>query len=89
MQSRLRNEYQAAGKQLLYERLQPYLVGNDAAEPYDEVAAALAMSVGAVKTAVYRMRLRYGQLLRNEISHTVTSQDELDDEVRRLFAVLS
>ena len=89
VESRLRNEYQAAGKQSLFKQLKPYLVGDDARASYEEVAADVNMTAGAVKTTVYRMRLRFRQLLRKEISQTVIAQDEVDDEVHRLFAALS
>ena len=38
---------------------------------YRDIAAALGMSGAAVKTAVHRLRQRYGRLLREEIAETV------------------
>ena len=46
------------------------------------------MTETAVKTAVHRLRERYGRLLREEIAETVASADEVDDEVRHLLGVL-
>ena len=46
------------------------------------------MKESAVKKAVQRMRLRFGDLLRAEVSHTVTDPQDIDDEIRHLFAAL-
>ena len=43
------------------------------------------MSEQAIKVAVHRLRQRYKELLRDEIAQTVTSNDEIDDELRDLF----
>jgi RNA polymerase sigma-70 factor (ECF subfamily) len=45
------------------------------------------MSEAAIKTAVHRLRQRFGALLREEIAGTVSSPDQVDDEVRHLLAV--
>ena len=47
------------------------------------------MSESAVTVAVHRMRKRYGQLLRAEIAETVTTPEEVEDEVRYLIRVVS
>ena len=39
--------------------------------------------------AVSRMRQRYAELLRQEIANTVSSPDEVEDELRALMAALS
>jgi hypothetical protein len=39
--------------------------------------------------AVSRMRQRYGELLRSEIAMTVSSPEEVEEELRALFAALS
>jgi RNA polymerase sigma-70 factor (ECF subfamily) len=46
------------------------------------------MSAGLVQVAVHRLRRRYGELLRAEIAHTVSRPEEIDEEIRRLFAAL-
>lgn len=86
---RLRDEYCASGKKGVYESLRPFLISaNAATSGYADVAESLGMTVGAAKTAVYRMRCRYRDLLRDEISETVADPAEVDDEVRQLFASL-
>ena len=56
--------------------------------PYAELAAELGMSAEALKVAVHRLRRRYGELVRSEIAHTVTTTGEIEDEVRNLFAAV-
>jgi RNA polymerase sigma-70 factor (ECF subfamily) len=38
--------------------------------------------------ATHRLRKRYRQLLRDEIAQTTASPDDVDDEIRHLFAAL-
>jgi len=83
--TRLRDEYQAAEKTRHFEQLKPFLQSPATDGEYDRVAAQLDLSPGAVAVAVHRMRQRYRDLVRAEIAHTVTSQEELADELRHLF----
>ena len=55
---------------------------------FEEVAAKLGMSEGAVKSVVHRLRQRYRELLRHEIAQTVAEPGEVDEELRHLFVVL-
>ena len=48
----------------------------------------LGMTDTATRGAMYRLRQRYGQLIRAEIAETVANADEVDDEVRYLLAVV-
>jgi RNA polymerase sigma-70 factor (ECF subfamily) len=68
--------------------MKPILVGGDSDLPYTELAARARMTEGALKTAVHRMRRRYGALLRTEIAETVSSPEEVEEEIRDLFRVL-
>ena len=47
------------------------------------------MSEGAVKVAVHRLRSRFRNLLRDEIAQTVSSPQEVEVELRYLWAALS
>ena len=46
------------------------------------------MSEGAVKVAAHRLRQRYRELLREEIANTVAGPEEVEEELRQLFAAL-
>ena len=86
--ARLREEQTAAGKERLFECLKGTLTGEDAPRPYAELAAELGMSGPAIKVTVHRLRRRYGELLRAEIAQTVTTAEEVEDELRDLFAAV-
>jgi RNA polymerase sigma factor (sigma-70 family) len=85
----LRNECIAAQKGDVFEKLKDYLTGDPPVRPYREIAGELGMSEGAVKVTVHRLRRRFGELVRGQIERTVASPDEIDDEIRQLFAALS
>lgn len=87
--SQLRLEFAAARKEELFQRLQAYLTDDQAARSYQEVAAELHLTVGAVKVMVHRLRRRYGCLLRAEIAKTVADPQQIDDEIRQLFSALT
>lgn len=84
----LREEYTAEGKAVLFDGIQIYLSGDKGAVPYAEMAARLDLSESALKMSVLRMRRRFGELLRAEIANTVSQPDEIDEEIRCLFAAV-
>jgi len=86
---RLRAEYEQEGRAEFFTALNPCLVGDRTAQPYAELAVKLGVSEGTVKSAVHRLRQRYRELLRDEIAQTVATTNEMEDELRHLFAVLS
>lgn len=87
--NRLRDENVAAGKMEVFETLKPCILGDRQNQPYAALAKALGQTEGAVKVAVHRLRQRYRLLLRDEISHTVATQDEVEAEMRYLVTVLA
>ena len=86
---RLRHEAVASGKIAVFDQLQCCLLGERPTETYAQLGARLGMSETAVKVTVHRLRQRYRALLREEIAHTVTRPDEIDEEMRYLFEVVS
>ncbi|NQU09379.1 sigma-70 family RNA polymerase sigma factor [bacterium] len=85
---RLKKEYEAAGKRELFQQLRFAITGDKNAVPYADLAARLGMTGEAVRVAVHRLRRRYRQVLREEIAQTVTSPEEVKEELRALFASL-
>jgi RNA polymerase sigma factor (sigma-70 family) len=86
--TRLQGEYVREGKADRFEAFKAFLVGDDPASQA-EVGARLGMSESAVKSAMFRMRQRYAELFRDEIAQTVASQEEVEEELRELFAALA
>jgi DNA-directed RNA polymerase specialized sigma24 family protein len=85
--TRLREEMTIAGKGATFDILKFSLTGEKYA--YIEVAARLAMTEGAVKVAIHRLRERCRALIRAEIADTVMTSGEVDEELRHLFAAMS
>ena len=87
--ARLRDEYRSDSKAVLFESLKETLTGERTSLPYSDLAQRLGTSEGNIKVAVHRLRQRYRELLRAEIAETVGSDDQVEDELRSLFAALS
>jgi len=85
--ARLRTEFAAENKARLFDRLEPFLMG-DSAATHAQAAAELGMTENAVKKAVHRLRRRFRQQLREEIAHTVASPEEIDEEIQYLMRCL-
>jgi RNA polymerase sigma-70 factor (ECF subfamily) len=86
---RLRDELAAAGKPGRFDRLKQLLTGEPEADSYRQIAGELAMSEGAVKVAVHRLRRRYRELLEDEIAQTVAGPGELEEELRHLLSAVA
>jgi len=84
----LRAEYRAAGKEALFVRIEGCLPGASNQADSREAGAELEMSEAAIRMAALRLRRRYGQLLRSEIAATVSSADEIDEEIRYLIEIM-
>ena len=54
-----------------------------------EAAQALGMSEIAVKVAIHRLRARFRELIRAEVSATVYDASEATDELRHLIAIVN
>src|SRR5437870_3572429 len=87
--AKLREEAVAAGMGKRFETLKIFLQEGTDPGDYAAAGAELEMAANTVAAAVHRLRQRYRELVRAEISHTVASPQELKEEMRHLFAALS
>jgi len=87
--AQLKLEYSGEKKAPVFARLEPALTGELPPGWHAASARALDMSEGAVRVALHRLRRRFGELLRCEISQTVTNPAEVDEELRQLFSAMS
>ncbi len=88
VQDQLCREMSEAGKADVYDALHPFLVASQEAGGYQAAAERLGMTTAAIKMAMSRLRKRFRSLLRQEIAHTVSTEQEIDDEIRDLFDAL-
>jgi RNA polymerase sigma-70 factor (ECF subfamily) len=88
VRARLREMYAGEGKADRYEALERFLPGEEDPPSYAQAAAQLGVPEGTLKAEVHRLKRRYGELLREEIAHTVAGPGQIDDELRYLIQVL-
>ncbi len=86
--ARTRREFETAGQLERFEALKGYLLQGQGTDSYADTANRLRLSESAVKSAIYKLRQRYGIILRDEIAQTVTTPEEVEDEIRCLLSAL-
>jgi RNA polymerase sigma factor (sigma-70 family) len=85
---RLRDEYRSAGNLRFFDQMKKMLMDEPDRPSQAQVASEFDMTENAVKQVFYRFRQRYQTLLREEISHTVGTPGDIEDELRHLIAVV-
>lgn len=87
---RLERDFASFGSAELFRELQVFLTGEEEDIPaYAALGKRLGLTEGAIKSAVYRLRRRYRELLREEIAHIVATLEDVEDELRHLFRILA
>jgi RNA polymerase sigma-70 factor (ECF subfamily) len=84
----LRDEFVKDGRLNQFDRLQAYLGGSDQPR-VAELAQELGISEPALKSSIHRLRQRYRDLLRNEVTATLDKPAEVDEELRFLLRAIS
>lgn len=87
--ARVRQEYSVAGKEALFDKLSRWLAAEAKAGDYARECAALGLSEGATAAAVFRLRQRFRQFVREEVGNTVQSPEDIDSEMQYLLTTLT
>jgi DNA-directed RNA polymerase specialized sigma24 family protein len=87
--ARLQSEFAAAGRAAEFAVLQEFLSISHAALDYGCAAERLKTSEGTARVAVHRLRKRFRELYREEISQTLPDGADLDEELRHLANALA
>jgi len=87
--SRLENEYNSAGKTVLWLQLKPHLTAERGSIAYPEIAAALGLTEGAARVVVHRFRKRFREIFRQAMADTVSTPEEVETELRLVLEILS
>jgi DNA-directed RNA polymerase specialized sigma24 family protein len=85
----LGQEYAQRGGADLFEDLIGFLPGCRSKESRAELAARRQMSAGALDVAIHRLRRRFGVLLHQRLAQTVSTEEEVEAELRYLISVLA
>ena len=88
--NRLNREYVAQGKGTTFQALRGFLdpIHTKSLPSYEEAAAQLEVSVGALKALIHRLRKQYTALMREEISRTVSDAADVNSEIHQLCEAL-
>lgn len=85
---RLRKHLEKKQQGDLYEKLQGVIELEEGQTPYRELAAELHTSEAALRILIFRLRRRFGKLLREEVARTVETPVELEEELAWLSRML-
>jgi RNA polymerase sigma-70 factor (ECF subfamily) len=87
--ARLESETTQAGRAEWFGRLRRFLSEQGTNEDYAEAGAPLGLSVNAVAQAVLRLRGRYREAVRAEITDTLEDPATADEEMAVLVSILT
>ena len=86
---RLRLECKRTGKLEKFDTLLPFLVEDPSATEQKQVQKKLALSESGFRSALQRLRFRFGEYLWTEIAKTVSNISDVDQETRYVLEILS
>jgi len=71
-----------------FEDFEGFLPGGHPTVSRADLAAKRGVSTGAIDVSIHRLRQRFGHLLRQQVAQTVSSETEVDEELRYLISVV-
>lgn len=83
----LQAESTAKGRSDEFEAMQPMLMPGAREISHRDLSKKIGSSESAARTALFRLRQRFGELLRRAIADTVSSEDDVADEIAHLMKV--
>jgi DNA-directed RNA polymerase specialized sigma24 family protein len=86
---RLAEECESRGRRRMFGVLSKYLTAERGDVSYAVISSALGVPTDAVKRLLHHLRVRYRAILREEVSQTVETPAQVDDEIRYLCASLA
>lgn len=86
--TRLRQHYSDRGQGQIFAALEHVLTAGTG-DSYGQIANRLGMTDEAVKVAAHRLRRRYRDLLRDQITQTVAEPGLVEEEIRQLLSCLA
>lgn len=86
--ARIGQEYRDAGRGGEFAAIKPCLTAERGEIDYSGLAGQLAISEGAARVAVHRLRKRYRSLFRAEIARTLRNENDVDEEMHALLEAL-
>ena len=81
---RVSAQYSGGDKAELFKLIEPAITDPEAID-YESDSLKVGMTTGALRTAVHRLRRRFGDAIREEIAETVVDEEEAEQEYRELL----
>jgi RNA polymerase sigma-70 factor (ECF subfamily) len=89
--AKVQAEYVAKGKERQFQALKALLVSTKPPDAYADLAGQAGLEQGSVKVIVHRLRARYREVIRKEVSQTLVNPTDadVDAEIKHLLAALA
>jgi hypothetical protein len=84
----LRQECAAEGRIAFFEQMKPWLMGEGAHGDQSAMAASCGMSAPALKMSLHRLKKRFRQCVKTEVTGTLDDPAMVESEMQSLFAAL-
>jgi DNA-directed RNA polymerase specialized sigma24 family protein len=88
VREKLREAFAATGRGDVFDLLLPFLLWDDDPPTHKELAAKLGSNEAATRMLIHRLRIKFRELLRDEVARTVLSPDEIPGELAWLQKTL-
>jgi DNA-directed RNA polymerase specialized sigma24 family protein len=85
----LKRYYEARGQGMLFDLIRPALTGAEPSLPCTTIARSAGLPAAQINAELQQARQRFGDALRHEVSATVASAPEVDDELRYVLSALA
>lgn len=86
--NRLEKQYREGAKAQLFAELKRFITGGTGLPRQEDVAEKLGMPIDTLRSHLSRLRMRYRELLREEVARTIAQTDDVDEELRHLRDIL-
>ena len=86
---RLGEECESRGRRRVFDVLGDWLAAEREDVSYKELSKTLGVPETSVKRLLHQLRIRYRELLREEVAQTVEKSGDVDEELRYLCAALA
>jgi RNA polymerase sigma factor (sigma-70 family) len=87
--TRLGSEMDRDGIKPRFDVLKTFLQGDGGGLTYADAARRVGLSEPAAKTAIFRLRRRYGELIREEVAETIGEDGDVEAEIQHLISALA
>ena len=82
------SEYAGGQRARVFAELRPFLSGGVGLPTHEEAAVRLRVPLETLRSHLFRLRASYRALLRAEVARTVSTDEEVESELRYLCRIL-